>query len=145
MSTRRASKRERQQFKGCFFCVCDYAILADPQGLAAILSQVRWDVKQKKRLKELTLIHFDRACLKNENTFQWVSFQFRCFVEGSAEKHNIVLCVESWAVRMRDCLWNRLVVHWSLQYSEEDVHAQRLPDAQRIEKALKWEPFPSSQ
>lgn len=39
-----------------------------PEGLSATLSQEHRNAQQKKRLRELTLIHFDRACLKNENT-----------------------------------------------------------------------------
>lgn len=37
--------------------------------------------QKKKRLRQVTLIHFDKVCLKNENTFLWkCHFSFRNIV-----------------------------------------------------------------
>lgn len=67
----RSERGSSDDVEGGFICAHDYTVQYQrhPEGLSAILSQVHGNVQQKKRLRELTLIHFDSACLKNENTF----------------------------------------------------------------------------
>lgn len=103
MSSRQGQRGSFDNVRGCDI---DYRIPVSSRRPLSYTVISTWKCSAEKGdWGELTLIRFDRACLKNEYTFMWkCHFSLTALFEGSAEKHNVTFFV--W----RAALWKRETV-----------------------------------